>query len=163
MPRSRYDHKFCKLIVEYFEAAAKADTREVTPVVTLNETEKKGEGWKKSEVRRICAELPTVESFARSVGIPSTTIKTWAKDHEDFAEAYQQAKDIQYQLLVDRGLTRQYDASAFMFVAQNITGMHQRQVVAGDSDAPLTTRLVLVDAGAPIALPQASVKVIADD
>ena len=142
------------MIVDYFEEFAGADGRDLEISVVDNTTED-GKGWKKSEVRKICAELPTIQGFARSIGIPSTTVKTWAKDHEEFGEAMQRAKDIQYQLLVDRGLTRQYDGAAFAFVAKNITDMRDVQTLAGDPDAPLSTRLVLVDAGSPQALPVA--------
>lgn len=149
---TQYDKKYCTELVEYFERMAVAETREALPIVTDQEGEKTS--FRKTEVRRICAELPTIEGFAVLVKIPSTTIKSWTKQHPEFAEAFQRAKDIQRQLLVDRGLTRQYDPQAFAFVAKNITDMHDRQVIAGDPESPLAARLVLVDAGAPLPKPK---------
>ena len=145
---TRYSPKYCDEIVAYFEMMAAKDTRELAPVVVTQDGDKSS--FQKTEVRRICAELPTIEGFAVSIKIPSTTVRGWAKDHEEFAVAYARAKDIQRQLLVDRGLTRQYDPQAFAFVAKNITDMNDRQVIAGDPDAPLAARLILVDAGSDV-------------
>ena len=142
---SKYDPKYCDMLIAYFQKLAKADTRPLAPV-TIEQTGEKS-SFLKTEVRRICAELPTIEGFAVSVEIPSTTIKGWARDHEEFAVAYTRAKDIQHQVLIDRGLTRQYDPQAFNFVAKNITDMRDSKVLEGNPDAPLAARLVLIDAG----------------
>lgn len=151
---SAYDPMFCELILDYFEKAMRAKPRALA-AVTTEQTDFKAQpassidadgkrkrsektGYLKKEVRRICAELPTIEGFAVSVGIPSSTLKQWAHDHQEFADAYARAKDIQRTILVDRGLTRQYDPAAFMFVAKNITDMTDKQILAGDSEAPLS-------------------------
>lgn len=149
---TKYERKYCALIVGYFKRLARGNTR---PLFKWERMEIEGAGKakktsRKTEIGRICAELPTVEGFAISIQIPSTTVRQWAKDHEEFAVAYGKAKDIQRQLLVDRGLTRQYDPQAFAFVAKNITDMRDTQVIAGDPDAPLAAKLVLVDAGQPV-------------
>jgi len=152
---SRYLPKYCRLILEYFEKAANQGVRELAPItVEQAATEqigargkKKKTGFLKTEVRRICAELPTIQGFAISIGIPSTTVKGWPKDHPEFADAYARAKDIQFKLLIDRGLTKQYDPQAFQFVAKNITDMKDTHTLAGDPEAPIAARLVLVDAG----------------
>lgn len=141
---SRYLPKYCHLLIAYFERAAKAKTRKLAPVV-VQQTGKTG--YLKREVRQICAELPTIEGFAVSIKIPSTTVRNWARDHEEFGVAYARAKDIQRQLLVDRGLTRQYDPQAFQFVAKNITDMRDTQVLAGDPDNPVVAKCMVVDAG----------------
>ena len=145
---SKYSKTYCMRIIAYFERAAQAKTRKLAPVVTDQKGEKgAGKGYLKTEVRQICAELPTIEGFAVSIKIPSSTVKQWARDHAEFGVAYGRAKDIQRQLLVDRGLTRQYDPQAFQFVAKNITDMRDTQVIAGDPEAPLAARLILVRAG----------------
>lgn len=119
---------FCEMILNYFEEAASRDYRELPPTVTEESGfDSKGDkGSKKTEVRRICAELPTLQGFARSINVSTFTLNRWAADFEDFGEAHARAKDIQQQLLLDRGLTRQYDASAFMFVMQNISDWRAR-------------------------------------
>lgn len=126
MPAGRptlYRSEYCELMIEYFEAAREAPTRELAPVITTIEGDKPSQ---KTEVRRICAELPTFEGFAVSIKIASVTFDGWKKEHEEFASAYARAKDIQQQILIDRGLTRQYDPTAFIFVAKNITSYRDK-------------------------------------
>lgn len=122
---SRYDPMFCGMIIDYFENAASAATRELDAVVTTEEGfDAKGDKKSvKKEVRRICAELPTFEGFAGSIGFSAQTVWSWRASFPEWAEACARARDIQKRLLIDRGLTRQYDPSAFQFVAMNITDM----------------------------------------
>lgn len=141
---SKYEKKYCRLIVQYFQRKAKGKTRKLAPVTTVQKGEK---SYLKTEVRQICAELPTIQGFADSIKIPCGTVKQWAKDHEEFADAYARAKDIQFKLLIDRGLTRQYDTQAFIFVAKNITDMRDTQVLAGDPDAPIVATCTVLRAG----------------
>lgn len=123
---TKYKPAYCKEIVAYFQTAADAPTRELAPVVTTTDGEKPSV---KTETRRICAELPTLEGFAGSIGVASFTLRQWAEKHEEFRVAYARAQDIQFRLLTDRGLTRQYDPTAFLFVAKNITWMKDRTAV----------------------------------
>jgi hypothetical protein len=132
---SKYDPAFCEMIIDYFESAANAPVRDLAPITVEQAGEK---GYVKSETRRICAELPTLEGFARSISVSSMTINRWRQSEPDFCEACARAKDIQFLLLVDRGLTRQYDPSAFAFVAQNITYMRAKVQLAGDKDNPIS-------------------------
>ena len=135
-----YDPKYCQHIVEYFEEAATAPVRDLDSVV-IRETHTDRLGQKrvsqKLEVRRICAELPTLQGFAAEIGVCSQTLLAWAKRYPDFLSSYSRAKDIQFKILLDRGLTRQYDPNAFIFVAKNLTEMTDKQVIAGDAVNPL--------------------------
>ena len=149
-PRGRpsvYDPKYCDLLIEYFEAGANAPVRELA-AIEIDESgydQKGSKGSQKREVRKICAELPTVEGFSRSIGIPSGTVKDWSRDHVEFSIAYARAKDIQKAILVDRGLTRQYDPTAFLFVAKNITDMTDKASVelTGANGAALTSTTII--------------------
>ena len=166
-----YKPEYCEAIVAYFERMAGMAPREgVTVVTELTETGQpapqpeltisesggislaasktpKGKGYLKREVRQICAELPTLQGFAISIATPKSTVQGWAKEHDEFAEAVERCKDIQYRLLIDRGLTRQYDPMAFAFVAKNLTDMTDRKEITGAGGAPLQATLILVDAG----------------
>ena len=141
---TKYDPAFCELIIDYFERALSADTRELAPIITTIDAEKPSQ---KTEVRRICAELPTLEGFAHSISVSSKVLIDWSKVHEEFGESYARAKDIQFKILVDRGLTRQYDPTAFAFVAKNITWMADKQQLTGpDGGAiPLEIRVTRVE------------------
>ena len=122
---SAYKPEYATSIVEYFERLRDAPVRDLAPVETTESGVEKG-GEKhilKREVRHICAELPTIEGFAVEIGIPSTTVRGWISPHPEFSVAYTRARDIQRQLLIDRGLTGQYERTAFIFVAKNITDM----------------------------------------
>ncbi len=125
---STYDPIYCDQIIEYFEEKASEDTRELAPTITeeIGYDSKGEKSSRKAEVRRICAELPTLQGFARSIGVSTKTLTKWAADYEEFGDAHARAKDIQQQLLVDRGLTRQYDSAAFVFVMQNISDWRAR-------------------------------------
>ncbi len=147
MPISKYKPEYCALIVEYFERQASAPVRDLAPVSKLEEGVKGQKNIR--EFRHICAELPTLQGFACEVKIPSSTIRTWAKEHEDFGEAYDRCKDIQYRLLVDRGLTGQYNPQAFIFAAQNMTDMRDKRELTGEGGVPLQATLILIDAGVP--------------
>ena len=168
---STYKPEYCEAIVEYFEKMAGMAPRDgVTVVIELTETGQpapqpeltisesggialtsaktpKGKGYLKREVRQICAELPTLQGFAISIETPKSTLLGWVKDNDDFAEAVERCKDIQYRLLIERGRTRQYDPMAFAFVAKNLTDMTDRKEITGAGGAPLQATLILVDAG----------------
>src|SRR5882757_77362 len=87
-----YDPMFCELLLDFFERASQAPTRELaaieTTIVAVSsdgseitaESAKPatGRGSQKREVRRICGELPTIEGFSAAIGIPSSTVKEWA-------------------------------------------------------------------------------------
>lgn len=145
--QAAYYPGLCDELIEYFEDLAEAPVRDLAASEVSDEgyDSKGSKGSMKREVRRICAELPTIEGFARSIGIPSTTVKKWAHIHPDFGVAYARAKDIQRQVLVDRGLTRQYDPSAFMFVAKNITDMVDRQALehSGPDGGAIPTKVTV--------------------
>jgi hypothetical protein len=130
---SQYDPGFIPLLIDYFEGSANAPTRELEPIVTTEEgSDSKGDKKSvKREVRRICAELPTFEGFAGTIGFSAQTVWSWRASFPEWAEACARAKDIQKRLLIDRGLTRQYDPSAFQFVAMNVTDMRPGAMLDG--------------------------------
>ena len=146
---STYRPEFCRALIDYFECLAQAPERELAPTTTTIGSDKGVS--QKAEVRRICAELPTIEGFAVSVGIPSSTIRAWAAPDgpggPEFRAAYARARDIQRQVLVDRGLTRQYDPTAFMFVAKNITDMRDVRQLEGTGDGGSPIRIMIGQAG----------------
>ena len=126
-----YDPGFCGLLIDYFENAASAPERKLPTTVTVEKGHdyKGNKGSVKREARRICAELPTFEGFASSIGFSVQTCWGWRASHPEWAEACSRAKDIQKRILIDRGLNRQYDPSAFQFVAMNITDMRPAALI----------------------------------
>lgn len=153
---SSYDPGFCELLIDYFERATVAPTRELEPTVTTEHGfDSKGDKRSvKSEVRRICAELPTFEAFGSEIGFSASEMWSWRAAHPEWNFACARAKDIQKRLLIDRGLNRQYDPSAFQFVAMNITDMRPPALLELGSLAPGSRVSVTIETvGAPAVAP----------
>ena len=132
--QSSYDPMFDSMLIDYFEQLADAPTRQ-TEAKTIDELRTadtgKVTGIKKQEVRRICAELPTFAGFARSIGFSTGLLREWESAHPSFADAAARARDIQEQLMIDRGLNGQYPEGAFVFVAQNLTRLRPASLLGG--------------------------------
>jgi hypothetical protein len=113
------------MIVDFFERMVTAPVREVLESTTFVEDEARGNS-KKAEVRRICAELPTLEKFADSIGVTTEHLDNWAKANPDFYDARARAKQKQFIMLTDGMLSKRYDTTAAIFVAKNITWMREK-------------------------------------
>lgn len=144
---------FCEMLIDYFETMAAAPTRQLEPKTTdeTRTTDGRETGIVKRETRRICAELPTFSGFARSIGFSSGLLRDWENAHPAFAAAAARARDIQEQLMIDRGLTGQYAEGAFVFVAQNLTRLRPAGLLGGLLDAMQGSRVTVTieTVGAP--------------
>lgn len=80
------------------------------------------------KVREIPATPPHFSEFARSIGVTTRQLKKWARDHDDFREAYETCQEIFEEFLIDNGLTGNYGAIAMKFVAVNRTKMKDKVV-----------------------------------
>lgn len=96
--------------------------------------------------KRVANDLPTFESFAKRVGVHYSSLREWATarinpaakdgdpdygklEHPEFSEAYNVAKQIQKDFLIQNGLHGHYPPASFIFVAKNITDMTDTQVI----------------------------------
>lgn len=68
--------------------------------------------------------LPTIEEFARYIGINQDTAHEWAKKHKLFSEALQKIKEEQKKRLINHGLAGNYHASIVKLVLSNNHGMY---------------------------------------
>lgn len=95
----------------------------------------KKESWIKKtgrhdiEYETLAGDLPTFEGFARSIGVNGDTIVEWAKKHPEFSAAYNAAKQLQKEFLIDNGLKGHYPPASFIFVSKNITDLRDKQEV----------------------------------
>ena len=80
------------------------------------------------KVREVPATPPHFSEFARKIGVTTRQLKKWARDHEDFREAYETCQEIFEEFLIDNGLTGSYGAIAMKFVAVNRTKMKDKVV-----------------------------------
>lgn len=124
---TKYDPKFCKEIVEHFINDPYTKQIISTDTNTENTTNEEGEDQEKIkekiEYKLIANKLPTLEGFAREIGVSKTTILEWAKVHEEFAFALQEAKALYKNFLIQNGLLGLYASNFAKFVAINTTDM----------------------------------------
>jgi hypothetical protein len=138
---TKYEIRFADLIIEYF------NQERYIKYVKAEKTITKANGTQEKfyEYGFLPNDLPTLDKFARTIGVNGDTLVTWATerypaDHADpekrgqlkrpkFSAAYHEAKILQKEFLMDNGLRGMYNPAAFMFVAKNITTMRDKSAV----------------------------------
>ena len=120
---------YCDRLIDYFESAPLIQQGErLTQIVESDEKPgRKGKGTLKREVRAICAELPTFEKFASSIGCSSALLVKWCSVYPDWREAYTRAQDFQRNWLYQTGLSDRVQPQAWEFVATNATRFQLRR------------------------------------
>ncbi len=108
---SDYDEKYCTEIIEFFNREP----------YRLYDTDK--------GPVKVPALLPTFNRFAMEIGVNEDTIVEWSKVHPKFSAAYNVAKKLQKEFLINNGLAGLYPPASFCFVAKNITDMRDKQEV----------------------------------
>lgn len=95
----------------------------------------------KEKYKLLPNDLPTLEGFARKVGVTYRTLLNWAEaveddaaeipvyKHPEFFHAYNVAKQLQKEFLIDNGLKGNYPPAAYIFTAKNVTDMTDRQII----------------------------------
>ena len=94
--------------------------------------------YEKEEYETQPEDFPTLEKFARKIGVNGDTIVEWAKRFPAFSAAYNAAKDLQKEFLMDNGLAGHYPPAAFIFVAKNVTNMRDKTEVEHSGGISLT-------------------------
>src|SRR5438105_2307280 len=123
---TKYKPEYCEEIIKFF--SVEPYRKEVTAEI-------KGYGkagnqnFEKTEYKLVANPLPTLAKFARKIGVNKDTVIEWTKVHEEFSDAYNVAKDLQKDFLVDNGLAGLYPPASFIFTAKNITDMRDKQEV----------------------------------
>lgn len=136
---TKYDVKYADDLIKFFQQDRYMRYIKAEKIVT----KKDGTQEKFYTYDYMPNDLPTLDKFARSIGVNGDTLVEWAssrypKDHEDkekagqlkrpkFSAAYQEAKLLQKEFLVDNGLRGMYNPTAFVFVASNFTDMRQKE------------------------------------
>jgi hypothetical protein len=123
---SKYDPKYCEQLVAFFSLEPyRKEVAEKTKEFFAN-----GEVKKTSEKYRILPnDLPTFARFARKIGVNPDTLHEWKKNHPEFSDAYNDAKELQKHFLVTVGLAGAAPPASFIFVAKNVTDMRDKQEV----------------------------------
>lgn len=109
-----YREEYCDAVIEYFERP-----REVRSVEVSSED---GPFGLKTSYRTICAELPDLAGFCRSIGISRETLYQWQKRHPAFADSCARARLVAESLVADRANNGLYNAASAQFYQKNVFG-----------------------------------------
>ena len=116
---TKYKPEYCNQLIKFF-SGPRNETIEKAHITGKNE-------YEKTEYMRVAYELPTFAKFARKIGANKDTIVSeWVKKHKEFSDAYNQAKELQKEFLIDNGLGGLYPPASFIFTAKNITDMKDK-------------------------------------
>ena len=110
---TKYKPEYCQKLIDYFS---------IEPLEVIREQEITGTEGGKYVSRRLPQRFPWFEGFARKIGVHRNTLKNWCNEHPEFAEAYETAKDLQREFLVDIGLSGATSASFAIFTMKNVCG-----------------------------------------
>ena len=80
-------------------------------------------------------EAPSFSKFARSIGITLCELEGY-RMHKRFDEAYRECSEIRRDYLIDRALTKRYDASFVKFLLSDADGDD------ADNDIAVTVRVI---------------------
>lgn len=135
---TKYEVRFADELIAYFKQ------ERFTRHIKAEKTIIKANGTKETlyEYIYIPNDLPTLDKFARQIGVDGITLVRWATDkypddypdkekagqikRPKFCSAYHEAKILQKEFLMDNGLRGMYNPSAFIFVATNLTNMRSK-------------------------------------
>lgn len=110
---TKYKPEYCQQLIDYFS---------IEPLEIIREQEITGTDGGKYVSRRLPQRFPWFEGFARSIGVHRNTLKNWCAEHPEFAEAYDTAKDLQREFIVDVALSGAAPPSFAIFTMKNVCG-----------------------------------------
>lgn len=110
---SEYKEEYIKKVDEYLS------TKEDEEI----EREKK-DGWYEYKLR---ANLPTIEGFARFIGVNKTSLYEWEKKHPKFSNALEEIRVEQKERLINYGLSGDYNSTIAKLILSSNHGMSDKQ------------------------------------
>lgn len=110
---TKYKPEYCQQLIDYFS---------IEPLEIIREQEIIGTEGGKYVSRRLPQRFPWFEGFARKIGVHRNTLKNWCAEHPEFAEAYDTAKDLQREFIVDVALSGAAPPSFAIFTMKNVCG-----------------------------------------
>lgn len=110
---TKYKPEYCQQLIDYFS---------IEPLKIVSEQKIIGPEGGKYVSRRLPQRFPWFEGFARKIGVHRNTLKNWCAEHPEFAEAYETAKDLQREFIVDVALSGAAPPSFAIFTMKNVCG-----------------------------------------
>lgn len=117
---TKYKPKYCEDILTYFDIPHTVEK-------ARKKVYKDGSVYEWTE--EVANILPTFERFAVTCGVVRDTLREWKKEHEEFSAAYNMAKEIQKEMIMDLGMRGFYSPAFTIFTAKNITDMKDHSEV----------------------------------
>lgn len=113
-----YDRKFIDSVYEYLDECIDEDVQ----VVRQANLEKGYEMYdNKLKVR-----LPTVEGFARFIGVNKSSLYEWERLYPDFSDALEDIRREQKERLINSGLSGDYNSTIAKLVLSSNHGMAEK-------------------------------------
>ena len=110
---TKYKPEYCQQLIDYFS---------IEPLEIIREQEITDTEGDKYISRRLPRRFPWLEGFARKIGVHRNTLRDWCDLHPEFAEAYETAKDLQREFIVDVALSGAAPPSFAIFTMKNVCG-----------------------------------------
>ena len=118
---TKYKSEYCQEIIEYFQ-------KEPFMIVYKGEFHK--DGTLKSKLPILQAnEFPTFQGFADKLGVGTSTLNDWVKEHKEFAESYARAKENQEKIWLINSMQNLYNAQFAQFFGKNCLGYKDKQEI----------------------------------
>lgn len=136
---SKYKPEYCQAIIDYFtcetyrQVLVKVIENTRTGIITKEYVEKGGD-------------LRFISAFAMKIGVSQGTLHTWAKEQPEFLEAYNAAKELQKNHMIQNGVQGNYNPAFTIFTAKNITDMRDAPAVFVDNSVHTHKTYVKFDA-----------------
>lgn len=116
----KYKPEYCQMLIDFFSIPPMKE-------VFVDHFNKDG-SIAYVESKKEPNDPPFFHNFATSIGIKETlTLNRWTEKYPEFNEAFLRAKELQKYFLISNGLRGNYNPTAFMFVAKNMTDMRDQQ------------------------------------
>lgn len=127
---TKYRPIYCKKLIEFFSS----------PPVTVKKRQIVTKSGVRIEDVEVPNDLPTIEGFARKMGIAIQTVYNWERTQPEFMEAVIEARALRKNFLIQNGLKGFYQPNVWQFITQNLTDMRTQQKV--EVDGVVTINLV---------------------
>ena len=119
MRPTEYKPEYVQKATEYIDSCV--DTNEVW---IKSESDK---GETRERIKNV--KLPTHEGFAIYLGVATSSLYAWAKEHEEFSKALEKIKEHQKQKLIDKTLAGEYNSTIAKLILGSNHNMVERQEI----------------------------------
>lgn len=114
---TKYTPTMCKKVDEFLELMKDEETNDVVQV-----SSKGSESYK----RRVIVRLPTIEKFARFVGVHKDTLYEWSSKYKNFSDSLDKIVEEQKNRLIESGLSGEYNPTIAKLVLSANHGMAEK-------------------------------------